>query len=240
MIKITPHPAWVIDLLKSIQPLKERVVNHRIFQGICQRELTISQFRGALINFYPLIESFPKFMSLNLTKVPLSGSRWNKKTKYWLIVNINQERLHAGWWRDFAFGFGVPKEVLDKEIHPPPAVEALNNYLWRVCTYGSLAEGISAANFAIEQPTGEWTKLTADYIKKYQGVAGTRITDKTFEWVRAHANYDDKHPYEALEIIKAYAKTPEEHDQVKYAISLSLEYYAMALDACYDLPQQAF
>ncbi|MBV8858838.1 MAG: iron-containing redox enzyme family protein [Acidobacteria bacterium] len=234
MIKITPHPAWVVDLLESVRPLKERVVNHKIFSDICQLKLTIAQFQRALVNFYPLIESFPKFMSLNLTKVPLGGTRWNKKTKYWLIVNINQERLHAGWWRDFAFGFGVAKEVLDKEIHPPPAVDALNNYLWRVCTYGSLAEGIGASNFAVEGPTGEWTKITSDYIRKYQGKEGTRITDKTFEWVTAHANYDDKHPYEALEILKAYATTPAEQEKVRYAIERSLEYYAMALDACYE------
>lgn len=234
MIKITPHPPWINDLLNFLTPFKNRVISHPIFQDIRTRKLSVEQFQCALINFYPLIESFPKFMSLNLTKVPVSGSGWNKKTKYWLIVNINQERLHSGWWREFAYGFGVNKETLDKEIHPPPGMDALNHYLWNMCTYGSLAEGICAANFAIEGPTGEWTKIVSESIKQYKGVKGTRITDKTLEWVNAHANYDDKHPHEALEIVKAYATSPSEQEKVKYAAMRSLEYYEMALDTCYS------
>lgn len=234
MIKITPHPPWVLELLEASRPLTERVVNHKIFTDIGSRRLTLRQFRAALLNFYPLIESFPKFMSLSLTKVPAGGSRWNKKTRYWLIVNINQERLHSGWWRDFAFGFGVPKERLDKEIQPPAEVDALNNHLWRVCTYGSLAEAVGASNFAIEGPTGQWAKAALDGIREYRGAEGTRITEKTFQWVEAHARYDDAHPHEALEIVKAYAKTAEEQGRVKRAVNRSLEYYAMALDSCYD------
>jgi pyrroloquinoline quinone (PQQ) biosynthesis protein C len=57
------------------------------------------------------------------------------------------------------------------------------------------------------------------------------------EWVSAHASYDDKHPDEALEIIKAFATTKEEQEKVKQATKRALEYYALALDACYEIFQ---
>lgn len=235
MIRITSHPDWVGAFLRHLKPYKRKVVDNRLFKDISSGKLTVEQFRGALVNFYPLIENFPRYMALNLAKVPAGGSPWNKKTRFWLIRNINQERLHTGWWRDFAHGFGVSRSVLDEEIHPPAKMDAINNYLWRVSTHDSLAEGISAVNYAVEGPTGEWTKAVVDGIKKYRGVKGTHITEKTLEWVSAHAAYDDRHPDEALEIIKAFATTKESRDRVTYAASRSLEYYSLALDACYQM-----
>jgi pyrroloquinoline quinone (PQQ) biosynthesis protein C len=235
VIKVTAHPDWVIALLDYLGPYKSKVVDNKLFKEIGSGQLKLRQFQGALVNFYPLIESFPKFMGLNLAKVPAGGRVWNKRTRFWLIRNINQERLHTGWWREFAFGFGVSKSALDDEIHPPPEMDAINNYLWRISTHGTLAEGICAANFAVEGPTGEWTKAVVDGIKKYKDVEGTHINNKTLEWVTAHAEYDDKHPEEALEIIKAFATTRDDQNKVKQAARRSLEYYALALDTCYDL-----
>ena len=233
MIKVTHHPEWVYAFIDYLEPFKSKVVSNKFFQDISSGKLTVRQFQGALINFFPLIESFPKYMALNLAKVPAGGKSLNKRTRDWLIRNINQERLHTGWWRDFAFGFGVSKSALDEEIQPPPEMDAINNYLWRISTHGSLAEGISAVNYAVEGPTGEWTRVVLEGIRKYKGVAGTRINEKTLEWVTAHAEYDDRHPEEALEIVKAYATTEEEQERVKRAAKRSLEYYSLALDTCY-------
>jgi pyrroloquinoline quinone (PQQ) biosynthesis protein C len=235
MIKVTPHPQWIKELLGFLNPYHDRVINHRIFNDIIAGLLTIKQFQGGLINFYPLIESFPKYMALNLAKVPSGDSNWNKQTRYWLITNINQERLHTGWWKRWAVGFGVSPDVFNEEIYPPPDMDAINNYLWRICTHGSLAEGISAANFAVEGPTGEWTKRIRERIRNYSNVEGIEVNEKTFEWIEGHADFDDRHPEQALEIVKAYATTKEEQEKVKYAAKRALEYYAQALDTCYEL-----
>lgn len=235
MIKNTPHPKWIDELLDFIEPHKNRVIGCELFKDMGKGKLSLKRFQGGLINFYPLIESFPKYMALNLAKVPAGDSRWNKKTRYWLTVNINQERVHTEWWKHWAAGFGVRTAALDKEIHPPPEMDAINNYLWRICTHGSLAEGMGASNFAVEGATGEWTKNVQGGLEKYQNVPGIKIKRKTFEWVAAHASYDDRHPYEALEIIKAYATTREEQEKVKQATKRALEYYAIALEACYEI-----
>jgi pyrroloquinoline quinone (PQQ) biosynthesis protein C len=237
MIEITIHPAWVEELLDSLQPYQDRVTNNKIFKDIDAGTLTLEQFRGGLINFYPLIESFPQYMALNLAKVPTGNSEWNQKTRSWLITNINQERIHTLWWRHWATGkpFEVANEVFSKEIIPPPEMDAINNYLWRICTHGSLAEGISASNLAVEGPTGVWTKKVISGIKRHYIVEDAASNERTLAWVAAHAHYDDKHPAEALEILKAYATTREEQVKVKQAAKRALEYYALALDACYEL-----
>lgn len=235
MIKPTPHPAWVEDFLESIKPYEQRIINSKIFDDMHAGKLTLKRFQGGLINFYPLIESFPKYMALNLAKVPAGDSRWSKKTRYWLITNINQERIHTAWWKQWAVGFGVSRDVFDDEIYPPAEMDAISNYLWRICTHGSLAEGICASNFGIEGPTGIWTKKVCDSLTKYRHVDGVEVTESTLEWIVGHADYDDKHPVEALEIIKAYATSREDRQKVTQAAKRSMEYYALALDACYEL-----
>ncbi len=237
MIEITSHPAWVEELLDFLQPYQDRVTNNKLFNDIDEGTLTLQQFRGGLLNFYPLIESFPQYMALNLAKVPTGNSEWNQKTRSWLISNINQERIHTLWWRQWATGkpFNVPGEVFCNEIIPPPQMDAINNYLWRVCTHGSLAEGISASNLAVEGPTGVWTKKVVAGIRRHYVVEDAEPREQTLAWVSAHAHYDDKHPVEALEILKAYATTRVEQEKVKQAARRALEYYALALDTCYEL-----
>ncbi len=243
-IETTAHPAWVEEFLEFIGPYQSRVVHHRYFRDMAGGSLTLRQFHGGLTNFYPLVEAFPKYMALNLAKVPAGNSAWNEKARWWLITNMTVEREHTRWWKQWAKGFGVADEAFEGEIYPPPEMDAINHYLWRICTHGSLAEGMAATNFAVEGPTGEWTKSVKEGLRKYQDANGVLINARTLEWVAGHAQYDDKHPDEALEIIKAHATTKEEQQRVRQAARRAMEYYAMALDACYDdfpirSPQQA-
>lgn len=234
MIRITSHPPWAADLLESVSPYEDRIVNSKIFNDMTEGVLSISRFRAGLVNFYPLIENFPKYMALNLAKVPPGDAVWNKKTRFWLISNLNQERVHTGWWKQWACGFGVSTNVFDTEISPPAEIDAINNYLWRVCGLGTLAEGISATHFAVEGVTGRWTKKVRAGLKKYSRVEGVKLTERTLEWVEAHATYDDKHPQQALEILKAIAYTETDRVKIKQAAIRALEYYSLALDSCYD------
>ena len=54
-------------------------------------------------------------------------------------------------------------------------------------------------------------------------------------WIRAHARYDDTHPYEAMEHVVACAE--EEHDlsRALEAAERSLEYYALGLDEVLEI-----
>jgi pyrroloquinoline quinone (PQQ) biosynthesis protein C len=231
MLVTTPQPEWMHNLLTDLSPYEDRVVNHLVFTMLRAGELPIPVLQKALINFYPLIESFPKYMALNLDKVPNCAGSPHDETRAWLTTNIRQERRHAKWWRDFAKGFGVDVEAFRVAVRPPAEMDCINNYLWRVCTRDSLHEGLAASNYAVEGPTGAWTKNVRDGFELYRGRPGVDINDQTLAWPNAHALYDDAHPYEAIEIIKAYATSPESRESVKFAAMRTLEYYAMALDS---------
>ena len=233
-IPITEHPAWVQDLFHCTKPYRERIESHPYFLDAAAGTLTLERIQAALVNFFPLVESFPKYMALNLAKVPPGDAGSNRTARRWLIANINVERAHSDWWKQWAAGFGVSREVFDVEIRPPAEIDAINSYLWRVCHQGSLAEGMAATNYAVEGPTGHWTKNVKDGLRKYHGVYGVEVDERTLRWIDSHADYDDLHPHEALEIIKGAATEREEQERVTYAARRAMEYYVMALDACYE------
>jgi pyrroloquinoline quinone (PQQ) biosynthesis protein C len=188
-----------------------------------------------MINFYPLIENFPKYMALILAKVPMEDSPEANMARHWLIHNLNIERLHAKWYRDWIRGFGVPQELMQKEYFPTPEVDAVNNFLWKLCTYGTLPEAIAGLNFAIEGPTGIWSQRVYENIRNYEGVDGVQMTGKSLIWLKAHAKYDDHHPDEALEIVKCFATNQEEQARVIRAAKNGMAYYAMAAEAGYSM-----
>src|SRR5205807_5782554 len=127
-----------------------------------------------------------------VAEVPAGRSVWNSRARNLLLTNMNVERRHANWWKNFAKGFGVADNRFSKEISPPPMMDAINNYLWRICSFGSLVEGLSALNYAIEGPTGQWSKNVFPGIEKYRTKHGVEISKRTLEWLRVHASYDDK------------------------------------------------
>ena len=234
MIATTPHPEWLQETLNFLEPLERRVTDHQLFKDFREGRLSISHIQKTLINFYPLIETFPKYLALNLTKVP-PASEGSNIARHWLIKNINQERLHSDWWKNLAAGFGVPTPRLDHEIAPPAGMDAINNYLWRVCTHGSLAEAMAACNYSIEGPTGVWTKSIQSAFQIYEKEPNLKINKKTLEWITAHARYDDRHPVEALEIIKLFTKSKVDQRKVQRAAERALQYYELALDGALTL-----
>jgi pyrroloquinoline quinone (PQQ) biosynthesis protein C len=50
-------------------------------------------------------------------------------------------------------------------------------------------------------------------------------------WLVEHAEYDDAHPREALELIKITARE-EEREEIEAAIRRSLELFRRGFDAC--------
>lgn len=230
-INITPHSEWAQKFWDDLIPLKNKVVHHPYFSKVQTGELPIDLGYKGLINFYPLVENFPKYMALNLAKVK-RGEEGHEAAKYWLIQNIKVEQNHADWWHLWAHGFGITDEQL-KCAQPSPLMDAINYYLWYINTYGSLIEGVAATNLAIEWATGEWTINIIEGVKSYAKQGLANIDDKTMSWLTAHASYDDKHPDEAMEVIKLCVKTKEDQDKAFAAAERSLQYYVLALDDCY-------
>lgn len=234
-IETTPHPPWIEEFLGIMSPSIDRIVSGSYFGRMAAGTLSMKKFRAGLINFYPLVEDFPAYMGHIIEKVPRGKNARNDMARDWLMDNINTERRHTRWYRNWAVDFGAPEEAFETAIVPPPEIDAINNFLWRTVSHGTLAESVAAVNFGIEGPTGEWTKSVKRNIRAYEGQNGVTFGKETLFWIKAHAAYDDKHTPESLELIKAFATTDDERKKVIQAAQRSLEYYAMAAEACYEM-----
>jgi pyrroloquinoline quinone (PQQ) biosynthesis protein C len=223
---ISEDPAWILEFKESIQPYWQAVLNCRLVREAAEGTLSLSQMRGWLLQLYPFIECFPKWLALSIvrTQEPMSRA--------FLIDNLRVEKKHALQWIHMAEAFGVTEQEL-MEIKPLPGVEAVTHWLWSINTQGSLVEAVAATNYAVEGVTQGIAKSTLRGFPKYEGKGGIHLSRKAYAWMEAHARYDDLHPIYALEIIKRYSDTAEAREKVKFAARRSLEFLLMALETCY-------
>lgn len=228
----TPDPTWVMQLKEQVSPCWQAVLETPLVQEAASGTLSLEQMRAWLIQLYPFIETFPKWIALNIAKTQDPVSR------AFMIDNVRVEKRHAEQWVHMAEGFGIDSEELFT-VRPIPQVEALTHWLWSINTQGSLAEAVAATNYAIEGVTHDISSTVVKGFPKYEGRDGLRLTKKTYSWMEAHAAYDDLHPIQALHVMKLYTTTQDQEDKVIFAAKRSLEYMLMALNACYtEFPPQ--
>ena len=234
-LEITPHNEWAQRFWDGLLPAKERVSKHPLFLDMASGSLSLECFRSALLNFYPLVAHFPSYMAGALAKATSFSLDGVTETRDWLIQNIKVEERHLNWYQDWAMGFGLTLEMLN-EVTPPAAMNAVNHFLWTTNYRGSLAESIAATNLAIEWATGDWTIQVYKGIQAYTQHPEVNINKRSLAWLRAHAHYDDLHPYEAMELIKRLCdKDPVLQRKAFLAAKEGLAYYELALDECYKL-----
>ncbi len=232
-LEITPHNEWSESFWNRLLPAKDRVSNHPFFLDLAAGRLSVRTFQHALLNFYPLVAHFPSYMAMSLAKATAFQSPGVVEARNWLIQNIKIEERHLFWYRDWAMDFGLTVEQLDQVI-PPPAMNAVNHYLWNINYRGGLAEGIAATNLAIEWATGDWTIQVYKGIDAYANHPKININARTVAWLKAHAHYDDLHPIEAMELIKRLCNNdPVMQEKAFNAAAQGLAYYELALDDCY-------
>jgi len=222
----TPDPIWVMQLKEQVAPCWHAVMDCPLVQEAAAGTLSMEQMRAWLIQLYPFIETFPKWIALNIARTQDPVSR------AFMIDNVRVEKRHAEQWVHMAEGFGIDAKELFA-IRPIPQVEALTHWLWSINTQGSLPEAVAATNYAIEGITHDISTTVVKGFPKYEGRDGLRLTKKAYSWMEAHAAYDDLHPIQALHVMKLYTTHQEQEDKVIFAAKRSLEYMLMALNACY-------
>ncbi|MDF1820049.1 MAG: iron-containing redox enzyme family protein [Alcanivoracaceae bacterium] len=229
-LEVRPLAGWSETFWQHLEPYKQAIVEHPLFCGMSDGSLPAGTYRQALRAFYPLVENFPKYMALNLAKVRLHLPG-HEPAKVWLIDNIKIEQRHAYWYEDWAAGFGIDAQTL-RTLVPRPAADAVNHFLWETGRQASLEEGIAATNIAIEWATGEWSRSVYEGMKLYQKRGDAQPSRRTLAWLRAHAAYDDMHPYEAMELVRRICETPAQQDRALQAAKRGMAYYRLALDDC--------
>lgn len=235
ILELSPHNEWSQKFWDQLVPFKNKISQHPFFTEMAKGQLSLVAFRYALIHFYPLVAQFPAYMSLALAKAVHFNEAGVVETRDWLIQNIKVEQRHLVWYQDWAQGFGISEQKL-QQIRPNAAMNAINHYLWNLNMRGSLAESLAATNLAIEWATGEWTLKVYEGIEHYTRFPEVELNKRSLAWLRAHAHYDDLHPYEAMELIKRLCQNDSiAQDRALEAAKIGFEYYELALDECYKI-----
>jgi pyrroloquinoline quinone (PQQ) biosynthesis protein C len=225
--KISSYQLSVASLYEYVAPYWDKLVNGPWAESVAATRLSVEQMQGWILQLYPFIHDFPKFLAEGLIKVEDDFSRT------FLIENIRIEKAHADHWLWMGEGFGLDRQQMLElaEGHAPVLrdVQSLTDWVWRVNAKGTLAECVAATSFAIEGVAGALARKIAVGFESYRGKPGVDMNPKTYKWIREHAHYDDEHPKFALEIVKRYALTEQMQRQVMLAAKRSLELLDLAL-----------
>lgn len=234
------YPKWAQELVEACEPAKRRVLEHPIWGMMREGTLPEQGMHDFVLGAWPLIEQFPKYMALNLLKTRHGRSRGDTLARRWLVRNIRVEQNHADYWLDWAEAVGVSRNrSLTNETGSHEA--ALSHWCYQVSASDTLAAGMLATNYAVEGITGEWALLvTQDDIYAYGFDA--RIRAKAMRWLKLHAEYDDTHPWEALEIVCTLLGTHPEADVVTHlrkCVENTYVYKFLGIDQCMRQLQQS-
>jgi len=101
---------------------------------------------------------------------------------------------------------------------------------------------MAATNYAVEGVTGEWACLICSETT-YADSLPSKLRGPAMRWLRVHAEYDDDHPWEALEIIATllgHQPSKADIEAVEHAIRATYVYFAMGLDAMVSVRHGTF
>jgi pyrroloquinoline quinone (PQQ) biosynthesis protein C len=231
MYQISPNPPWVDTMHRFLRPHWEALIDGDFAQSAAATRLTLDELRGWMLQMYPFIHTFPKFLAEALIKVEDDESR------AFLIDNIRAEKAHAEHWLWMAQGFGLRRrDLLELAAGDRPIlrdVQSLTDWLWFVNTKGSLPEAVAATSFAIEGVTADLTSKTLEGFEAYGRFPDVVMDTRTARWMREHARYDDDHPKVALEVVKRYATTERLQHKVMLAAKRSLQLLDLAFNTAY-------
>ena len=225
-------PQWVDSLNGYLKPYWDDLLQGDWCEGVANTRLTVPEMRGWILQTYPFIHAFPKFLAEGLIKVEDDYSR------SFLIDNIRVEKAHAEHWIWMGQGFGLTRqEMLDAADGTKPVlrdVQSLTDWLWYINTKGSMAEAVAATSFAIEGVAGDIARKVVLGFEAYKDKPGVQMGPKTYKWFREHAHYDDEHPKIAMEIVKRYATTERMQTKVMLAAKRSVQLLHNALTTGYQ------
>lgn len=226
-VSVSAPGDWIFSLHDHVSPQWQAILAGAWAEGITHGRLNLQQMQGWLLQMYPFIHAFPKFLAAALLKVE------DDEARDFYINNIRVEKAHAEHWLWMGEGFGVPASrmlaLAEGDTPVDDQVQALTDWLWHVNLRGTLAEAAAATSFAIEGVTGDIARKVTAGFALYREMPGTDLSPRTYRWMREHAHYDDDHPKIALEIAARYATTERLQTRVRLAARRSLQLLHNAL-----------
>ena len=218
---------WLTDLKGYLEPEWNALVGGEFATGIINGTWPIGAMRGWLLQLYPFIHAFPKYLAEALIKTE------DEHARSFLIDNIRVEKAHAEHWIWMGEGFGLSRQEMialaEGERPLLRDVQSLSDWIGYINAKGSLAEAVAATSFAIEGATGDLSRALLAGFEAYGTREGVTMNPRTTKWFRNHAKYDDDHPRIALQVVARYATTGRERMRVMAAARRSLQLLNLAL-----------
>ena len=229
---IGSYPVWLQRVVHESTPRKRRVVEHELFALMREAKLPLPAMRRFLVGVWPTIEQFPRLMAMNLKKMGYGDSVGEDMARRYLIQNIRVEQKHAEHWATWAGTTGLTLDDL-RAGDDAEELEALAHWCWYVCDKASLAVAMAATNYAVEGATGEWSCVICSK-DTYSNSLPDDIRVPAMRWLKVHAEYDDTHPWDALDIVATllgHAPSSADVVAVRRAIQSSYRYMEVSLDS---------
>src|SRR5258708_24783758 len=183
--EFSPHPQWIDSLHGYVRPCWDELLQGEWAEWVASTRLSISEMRGWILQIYPFIHAFPKFLAEALIKVEDDESR------SFLIDNIRVEKAHAEHWIWMGKGFGLEKEdmlALAEGNRPVLRdVQSLTEWLWYINTKGTMAEAVAATSFAIEGIAGDIARKVTAGLEAYLDQPRGDVGPQTSQGFRADA-----------------------------------------------------
>ena len=228
---IASYPVWLQRVVAETRVDKMRVVDHELFSLMRDAKLPAPAMRRFLKGVWPTIEQFPQFMSMNLKKVNHGASAGQDLARRYLMHNIRVEQKHAEYWVEWARSVDMTVDDL-REGDDVEGLSALAHWCWYICDRASLPVAVAATNYAVEGATGEWSCVVCSSSAYAQSLPDN-LRGPSMRWLRVHAEYDDTHPWEALEIVATllgHTPAPADVEAVRRAIRSTYVYFEMGLN----------
>ena len=220
--EVTPHPTWVAELDAALEPHRQAILNTPVVVDAAENRLADGRIQSFLVAFYPVIRDFPKWLQVLLDRSPEEGRAFFRD-------NIRVERRHDAMWRAMGDAFAVPKQRFQVPEPLLPGVWEFHDNLTRMCCAAPFAQAVAATNYAVE---GVAQQISA---KALSGLGKNgKIGPRGRWWLEEHAKYDDEHPIQALEIIKACVTHGAGVEAVTSAARHSLFLMREAMVAAYN------
>ncbi|MDE2154892.1 MAG: iron-containing redox enzyme family protein [Xanthomonadaceae bacterium] len=237
--ELASYPQWAQDMVADCEGAKQSVLNHELWAMM--RECTLGEIATTnfMVGIWPFIERFPGYMALNLLKTQYGRSVGDDMARRWLVRNIRVEQNHAEYWINWAEGAGISRDTVLHGV-APHGTGGLAAWCEEVSTRGTLAAGMVATNYAIEGVTGEWSQFVYESTK-YRESFEKSVRALSLRWLHLHADYDDTHPWEALEIVCTLLGTkPASQEVAHLAECVKRSYVSMCLlgDRCMQSRQE--
>lgn len=229
---LASYPQWVQATVNDLRERKERVCGHRLFHQMRDAVLPYRAARKFFLRVWPVIDQFPQYMGRNLAKLEY-GKPGHDLARTFLTRNVRVEQNHADYWVQWADAGGITREEL-LFGSDAAASAALSHWCWYVCDREPLAVAMVATNYAVEGVTGEWAHLVCSSDCYAQSLPEEK-RKSGMRWLRAHARYDDAHPWEALEVVATLLGAhpgAREIRTIRSALQRSYDYMLYTLEDC--------